>query len=37
MNLPIQVPPISRKVSTAKLFGIRGFELSNLAVISVVD
>ncbi|CCI01384.1 hypothetical protein [Microcystis aeruginosa] len=32
MNLPIQIPPTSRKVSTAKLSGIRGFELSNLAL-----
>jgi hypothetical protein len=31
MNLPLQVPPTSRKVSTVKLSGIRGVELSNLA------
>jgi hypothetical protein len=31
MNLPIQVPPTSRKVSTVRLSVIRGIELSNLA------
>jgi len=31
MNLPLQVPPTSRKVSTVRLSGIRGIELSNLA------
>jgi hypothetical protein len=31
MNLPLQVPPTSRKVNTVKLSGIRGIELSNLA------
>jgi hypothetical protein len=32
MNLPLQVPPTSRKVSTVKLSGIRGVELSNPAL-----
>ena len=31
MNLPLQVPPTLRQVSTVKLSGIRGIELSNLA------
>jgi hypothetical protein len=31
MNLPLQIPPILRKVSTIKLSEIRGIELSNLA------
>lgn len=26
MNLPLQVPPTSRKVSTVRLSGIRGIE-----------